>query len=91
MFTTSVTKEEFNAMVDVIERQNNVIKSQESDIKSLEEWLRLQHDRIDEIENQCDFLYKQTGRTYKHIFWYMLAVIFSNTALLIMLGVLIMK
>lgn len=91
MFTTNVTKEEFNAMVDVIERQNNVIKSQASDIKNLEEWLRLQHDTINEVESQCDFLFKQTQRTYKHIFWYALAIILSNISLLIMLGVMILK
>ncbi len=91
MLTTSVTKEEFNAMVDTIERQINVIKSQASDIESLQEWLRLQHDRIDQLDNQCDFLLKQTQRSYRHIFWYALAIIFSNIALFIMLVTMIMR
>ena len=91
MFTTSVTKEEFNAMVDTIERQINVIKSQASDIETLQEWLRIQHDRIDQLDNQYDFLFKQTQRSYRYIFWCALAIIFFNTALLIMLVVIIMR
>lgn len=91
MFTTSVTKEEFNAMVDTIERQINVIKSQASDIESLQEWLRLQNDRIDQLENQYDFLFKQTQRSYRHIFWYALAIIFSNIGLLIILAIMIVR
>ena len=91
MITTYITKEEFNAMVDVIERQTNVIKSQASDIESLQEWLRLQHDRIDQLDDQCNFLFKQTQRSYRHIFWYALAIIFSNIVLLIILAIMIMR
>lgn len=91
MFATSVTKEEFNALVDTIERQTNVIKSQASDIESLQEWLRLQHDRIDQLDNDYSFLLKQTQRNCRHIFWYLLLVIFSNIALLILLGIMIMR
>lgn len=91
MFTTYTTKEEFNAMVDVIERQTNVIKSQASDIESLQEWLRLQNDRIDEMGNQYDFLSKQIQRSYRHIFWYLLLVIFSNIVLFIILVIMILR
>lgn len=91
MLTTSVTKEEFNAMIDVIGRQNDIIKSQASDIKSLEEWLRLQHDRMDELENQDDFALEQIQKTQKHIFWYALGIIFSNIALLMMLGIMMLR
>lgn len=91
MFTTYTTKEKFNAMVDTMERQINVIKSQASDIESLQEWLRLQHDRIDQLDNDYSFLFKQVQRSYRHIFWYALAIIFSNIALLIMLGIMIMR
>lgn len=91
MFTAYVTTEEFNIMVDTIERQNNVIKSQATDIKILEEWLRLQHDRMDELENQCDFTLEQMRITSKHIFWCVLGIIFSNIALLMMLGIMVLK
>lgn len=91
MITTYITKEEFNAMVDTIERQITVIKSQASDIESLQEWLRLQNDRIDEMGNQYDFLSKQIQRSYRHTFWYLLLVIFSNIVLFIILVIMILR
>lgn len=87
----SVEMEYFYSIASTVKEHTKVLESQASDIKNLDEWLHLQHYLINSVEEQCDFLAKQMQRTYKHIFWYVLAIIFSNIALLIMLGILILR
>lgn len=77
------TKEEFYTTVKTLERQAKVIESQASLVSNLDELARLQHIRITSLEEQCDFLFKQSLRTHRQIFWYLIAVIIVNVGGLI--------
>lgn len=75
--------EDFNKVVDTIEQQTKAIESQASLVSNLDELARLQHIRINSLEDQCDFLFKQLMKTHKRIFWYLIAVIVVNVGSLI--------
>lgn len=75
--------EEFNKVVATIKQQTNAIESQASLVRNLDELARLQHIRINSLEDQCDFLFKQLMKTRKQIFWYLIAVIVVNVGGLI--------
>lgn len=77
------TKEEFYTAVKTLEQQAKVIESQASLVSNLDELARLQHIRINSLEDQCDFLFKQLMKTHKQIFWYLIAVIIINVGGLI--------
>ena len=75
--------EDFNKVVDTMGKQTNAIESQASLVSNLDELARLQHIRINSLEDQCDFLFKQLMKTHKQIFWYLIAVIIVNVGGLI--------
>ena len=70
--------EEFNKVVDTVKQQAKATESQASLVRNLDELARLQHIRINSLEDQCDFLFKQLMKTHKQIFWYLIAVIVVN-------------
>lgn len=75
--------EDFNKVVDTVKQQAKATESQASVVRNLDELARLQHIRINSLEDQCDFLFKQLMRTHKQIFWYLIAVIIVNVGGLI--------
>lgn len=70
--------EDFNKVVATIKQQAKATESQASLVRNLDELARLQHIRINSLEDQCDFLFKQLMKTHKQIFWYLIAVIIVN-------------
>ena len=70
--------EDFNNVVDTVKQQAKAMESQASLVRNLDELARLQHIRINSLEDQCDFLFKRICRIYKQIFWYLIAVIVVN-------------
>lgn len=70
--------EEFNKVVDTVKQQTKAIESQASLVRNLDELARLQHIRLNSLEDQCDFLFKHMQKTHKQVFWYLIAVIIVN-------------
>lgn len=75
--------EDFKKVVDTVKQQAKATESQASLVKNLDELSRLQHIRINSLEDQCDFLFKRMQRLHKQIFWYLIAVIVVNVCGLI--------
>lgn len=70
--------QDFTNVVDTVKQQSKVIEQQTSMVRNLDELARLQHIRINSLEDQCDFLFKRIYRIHKQIFWYLIAVIIVN-------------
>lgn len=70
--------EDFKKVVDTVKQQSVVIERQASLVRNLDELARLQHIRINSLEDQCDFLFKRIYRIHKQIFWYLIAVVIVN-------------
>lgn len=70
--------EDFKKVVDTVKQQSVVIERQASLVSNLDELARLQHIRINSLEEQSDFLFKRLQRVHKQIFWYLIAVIIVN-------------
>lgn len=70
--------EDFKKVVDTVKQQAKATESQASLVRNLDELARLQHIRINSLENQCDFLFKRIRRIHKQIFWYLIVVIVVN-------------
>lgn len=70
--------QDFTNVVDTVKQQSKVIEQQASMVCKLDELAKLQHIRINSLEDQCDFLFKQMQKTHKQIFWYLIAVIVVN-------------
>lgn len=75
--------EDFNKVIDTVKQQAKATESQASLVRNLDELARLQHIRINSLEDQCDFLFKHIYRIHKQIFWYLIAVIVVNVGGLI--------
>ena len=75
--------EDFNKVIDTVKQQAKATESQVSLVRNLDELARLQHIRINNLEDQCDFLFKRIYRIHKQIFWYLIAVIVVNVGGLI--------
>lgn len=73
-----VEVEDFNKVIDTVKQQAKATESKVSLVRNLDELARLQHIRINSLEDQCDFLFKQMQKTHKRIFWYLIAVIIVN-------------
>ena len=70
--------QDFTNVVDTVKQQFKVIEQQASMVCKLDELAKLQHIRINSLEDQCDFLFKRICRVHKQIFWYLIAVIVVN-------------
>ena len=70
--------EDFNKVIDTVKQQAKATESQTSLVRNLDELARLQHIRINSLEDQCDFLFERICRIHKQIFWYLIAVIVVN-------------
>lgn len=70
--------QDFTNVVDTVKQQSKVIEQQASMVCKLDELAKLQHFRINSLEDQCDFLFKRICRIHKQIFWYLIAVIVVN-------------
>lgn len=77
------TKEDFVMAVKTLQQQAKATESQASLVRNLDELARLQHIRINSLEDQCDFLFKRMQRIHRQIFWYLIAVIIVNVGGLI--------
>lgn len=75
--------QDFNNVVDTLKQQAKATESQASLVRNLDELARLQHIRINSLEDQCDFLFKRMQRLHRQIFWYLIAVIIVNVGGLI--------
>lgn len=75
--------EDFNNVVDTVKQQAKATELQASLVRNLDELARLQHIRINSLEDQCDFLFKRICRIHRQIFWYLIAVIVVNVCGLI--------
>ena len=75
--------EDFKKVVDTVKQQSVVMEKEASLVSNLDELARLQHIRINSLEDQCDFLFKRICRIHKQIFWYLIAVIIVNVGGLI--------
>lgn len=75
--------EDFNKVVATVKQQAKATESQASLVRNLDELARLQHIRINSLEDQCDFLFKRMQRLHRQIFWYLIAVIVVNVGGLI--------
>lgn len=75
--------EDFKQVVDTVKQQSVVMEKEDPLVRNLDELARLQHIRINSLEDQCDFLFKQLMKTHKRIFWYLIAVIVVNVCGLI--------
>lgn len=75
--------EDFNKVVDTVKQQAKATELQASLVRNLDQLARLQHIRINSLEDQCDFLFKRMQRLHKQIFWYLIAVIIVNAGGLI--------
>ena len=60
--------EDFNNVVDTVKQQAKATESQASLVRNLDELARLQHIRINSLEDQCDFLFKRICRIHRQIF-----------------------
>lgn len=60
--------EDFKKVVDTVKQQSKATESQASLVRNLDELARLQHIRINSLEDQCDFLFKRICRIHKQIF-----------------------
>lgn len=56
--------EDFNKVIDTVKQQAKATESQASLVRNLDELARLQHIRINSLEDQCDFLFKQMQKTH---------------------------
>ena len=70
--------EDFKKVVDTVKQQSVVMEKESSLVRNLDELARLQHIRINSLEDQCDFLFKRICRIHKQIFWYLIVVIIVN-------------
>lgn len=70
--------QDFTNVVDTVKQQSKVIEQQASMVCKLDELAKLQHIRINSLEEQSDFLFKRICRIHKQIFWYLIAVIVVN-------------
>ena len=70
--------QDFTNVVNTVKQQSKVIEQQASMVCKFDELAKLQHIRINSLEDQCDFLFKRICRVHKQIFWYLIAVIVVN-------------
>lgn len=70
--------EDLKKVIDTVKQQAKATESQASLVSNLDELARLQHIRINSLEDQCDFLFKRMQRVHRQIFWYLIVVIIVN-------------